>query len=254
MGTLHVLIRLRSFGLACACSLLAACTSVPPIGMPGARYVPSPNFDARRPNLVVLHHTSSATLNAALKTLTSPARQVSAHYLIGRDGRIVQLVDERQRAWHAGVSWWGGFTDINSASIGIELDNTGHEPFPDAQIDALLRLLGNLRDRYRIPVANYVGHADVAPGRKVDPSAWFPWERLARQGFGLWCDPPWPPAPAGFDLSLALTALGYDPAAPDASRSAFLLHFAHAAPLDAHQQQALAACLVREQALAMPAR
>lgn len=231
--------------------MLAACSSLPPIGMPGARFVPSPNFNTRQPNLVVIHHTGDATLEATLRVLTSPSRKVSAHYLIGRDGQIVQLVDERNRAWHAGVAWWGGFTDINSASIGIELDNTGHEPYADVQIDALLKLLGDLRERYRIPVANYIGHADIAPGRKVDPSAWFPWERLAQQGFGLWCEfSNLLPAPAGFDLATGLTALGYSPAKPQASQSSFLLHFAHAAPLDIEQQRALTACLLRQRAQA----
>lgn len=231
--------------------MLAACTSLPPIGMPGARFVPSPNFDARRPNLVVIHHTSDATLKEALRTLTSPSHRVSAHYLIGRDGQLVQLVDERYRAWHAGAAWWGGHTDINSASIGIELDNNGYEPYADVQIEALLKLLDDLRERYRIPVANYVGHADIAPGRKVDPSAWFPWDRLAHQNFGLWCEPSsLSPAPAGFDLAMALTALGYNPATPEASQTAFLLHFAHAAPLDVGQQNALAACLLRKRAQA----
>lgn len=227
--------------------MLAACTSLPPIGMPGARFVASPNFNARQPNLVVIHHTGDAALEATLRVLTSPSRKVSAHYLIGRNGQVVQLIDERNRAWHAGVAWWGGFTDINSASIGIELDNNGHEPYADMQIEALLKLLADLRERYRIPMANYVGHADIAPGRKVDPSAWFPWERLAQQGFGLWCESSsLLPAPVGFDLAMALTALGYNPATPDASQSAFLLHFAHAAPLDVEQQRALAACLLRE--------
>lgn len=239
------MIYLRSLSLAVICAMLAACSSLPPIGMPGAHFVPSPNFNARQPNLVVIHHTSDETLADTLRTLTSPSSQVSAHYLIGRDGQIVQLVDERNRAWHAGVAWWGGFTDLNSASIGIELDNNGHEPYAEAQIEALLKLLGDLRERYRIPVANYVGHADIAPGRKTDPNAWFPWDRLARQGFGLWCEPSTlSPAPAEFDLTMALTALGYNPATPEASQAAFLLHYAQAAPLDIRQQQALAACLL----------
>jgi N-acetylmuramoyl-L-alanine amidase len=236
----------RSLVLAGACALLTSCTSVPPLGMAGVPFVPSPNFDQRRPNLVILHHTGDRTLEEAQRTLTSPARKVSAHYLIGRDGRIVQLVDERQRAWHAGLAWWDGLSDVNSASIGIELDNDGHEPFAEPQIQALLRLLADLRERYRIPVANFIGHSDVAPGRKVDPSAWFPWGRLARQGFGLWCDPPLPAAPAGFDLALAFDALGYDPSTPEATRQAFLLHYAHGATLEARQLKALAYCLVQK--------
>ena len=103
--------------------------------------VPSPNHNARRPNFVILHDTSNSTVDRALRTLTDPAREVSAHYLIGRDGTLYQLVDESRRAWHAGASYWGGDTDLNSASIGIELDNTGAEPYSEAQILSLLDLL-----------------------------------------------------------------------------------------------------------------
>ena len=228
---------------------LSACAPLAPQPGEDIRRVPSPNFDARRPNLVVVHHTSNDSVDRALVTLTSPERKVSAHYLIGRDGAIVQLVEENQRAWHAGLSWWGGMTDVNSVSIGIELDNNGDEPFADVQIDALLGLLATLQQRYAIPRANFVGHADVAPGRKADPSVWFPWQSLAAQGFGLWCDAPWPPAPAGFDLSLALTALGYSPLTPDASRRAFLLHHANGdETLPEEAQRALALCLLNQRA------
>ena len=181
-----------------------------------------------------------------MHTLTSPARKVSAHYLIGRDGSIVQLVGENARAWHAGKSWWGGFTDINSVSLGIELDNNGFEPFADAQIDALLTLLADIHQRYHIPAANFIGHADVAPTRKDDPSAFFPWKRLADQGFGLWCDAPLVPAPMGFDVELALTAIGYDPSTPEASRQAFRLHFMHGDPVpSAAAEKAMAFCLLQ---------
>lgn len=227
-------------------TLLAACAGPTPKGMAGTPFVASPNFDERRPNIVVLHHTGGNTQQGALNTLTSSARQVSAHYLIGRQGDIVQLVDERQRAWHAGASWWNGQNDINSNSIGIELDNNGTEPFSEPQIQALLRLLADLQARYRLPGANFVGHADVAPGRKVDPSPWFPWSRLAQQGFGLWCDLPQPDAPVGFELNTGLMALGYDPRVPDKSQQAFLLHFAAGKPLDIRQQKALAYCLLQQ--------
>src|SRR5690606_37171317 len=153
----------------------------------------------RRPGYVILHHTTNDDVERALRTLTDPAREVSAHYVIARTGEVYQLVDERHRAWHAGRSQWGGDYDLNSSSIRIELDNSGDEPFPSAQIDALLRLLADIRSRYGLPPANVLAHADVAPGRKVDPSAWFPWRLLAQHGFGLWCDPPFPPAPEGFD-------------------------------------------------------
>ncbi|MBK1681387.1 hypothetical protein CKO20_13510 [Rhodocyclus tenuis] len=203
---------------------LAACAPLAPQQGAGT-WVPSPNFDQRRPNYVILHQTSNDNTQRALATLTDPRRKVSAHYLIGRDGTVLQLVDENARAWHAGASWWGGSTDLNSASLGIELDNTGDEPFAEAQIVALLALLDELRSRHRIPAANFLAHGDVAPGRKVDPSAFFPWQRLARHGFGLWCDAPPPAAPPGFDPALGLRALGYDPLKPVAARQAFRRHF-----------------------------
>src|SRR5512143_1087954 len=143
---------------------------------------PSPNFNERRPNLVVLHHTGSDTAERALRTLSSPALEVSAHYLVGRDGTVYQLVDERARAWHAGAARWGAITDVNSSSLGIELVNDGEEPYAEPQIVALLALLADIRQRYRIPAANFIGHADVAPRRKVDPGRNFPWQRLAEQG------------------------------------------------------------------------
>lgn len=163
----------------------AACAPLPPGQSPDALWRPSPNHDLRRPNFVVLHQTSNNSVDRALATLTDPQREVSAHYLVGRDGTVIQLVDENRRAWHAGKSWWGGSTDLNSASIGIELDNTGEEIFAEAQIAALLTLLDELRIRYRIPWFNYLAHGDVAPARKVDPSRLFPWRRLAEHGFGL---------------------------------------------------------------------
>lgn len=220
---------LRRRGVAAVASALlalslAACAPLAPQQGEGG-WRPSPNFDQRQPNYVILHQTSNDTTQRALATLTDPRRKVSAHYLIGRDGTVLQLVDENARAWHAGASWWGGNTDLNSASLGIELDNTGDEPFAEAQIVALLALLDELRSRHRIPAANFLAHGDVAPGRKVDPSAFFPWQRLARHGFGLWCDAPPPAAPPGFDAVLGLRALGYDPLRPIAARQAFRRHF-----------------------------
>lgn len=244
---------MKRSSLAVLALALAACAPLPQQPGVAVRKVPSPNFDARRPNFVILHHTTNATVDMALATLTDPERKVSAHYLVGRDGAIIQLVEEGNRAWHAGLSWWGGNTDVNSASIGIELDNDGFEPFADAQIDALLVLLADIRWRYDIPRANFLGHADVAPDRKTDPSAWFPWQKLAERGFGLWCDAPWPPAPPGADLLTALTALGYSPFVPEASRSAFLLH--HAAgndTLSADEERALAFCLLGKRINAYP--
>jgi len=227
---------------------LAACAPLPPGQGRGAIWQPSPNFDQRRPNFVILHQTTNDNAAKALATLTDPQRRVSAHYLIGRDGALMQLVDEAVRAWHAGESWWGGLTDLNSASIGIELDNTGDEAFAEAQIVALLALLEELRTRYGIPAANYLAHGDVAPARKVDPSRLFPWQRLAAQGFGLWCEMPPPAAPAGFDALLGLQALGYDIAAPAPARAAFRRHFA-ASDADAElapDEQALLHCLLQK--------
>lgn len=226
---------------------LGACAPLPSGQGGEARWQPSPNFDQRRPNFVILHQTSNDTVEKALATLTDPLRKVSAHYLIGRDGSVIQLVDESARAWHAGESWWGGNTDLNSASIGIELDNTGDEPFADAQISALLAVLDGLRERYRIPWTNYLAHGDVAPGRKVDPSRWFPWQRLAQHGFGLWCETPPASAPPGFDTLTGLQALGYDIVSPEAARTAFRRHFTASDGNDelAPAEQALLYCLLQ---------
>jgi N-acetylmuramoyl-L-alanine amidase len=205
--------------------LLAACAPMPAGQGRDALWRPSPNVDQRRPNFVILHQTTNDTVGKALATLTDPQRKVSAHYLIGRDGGLIQLVDESARAWHAGESRWGGMSDLNSASIGIELDNTGEEPFAEAQIVTLLSLLADLRERYKIPAANVLAHGDVAPTRKVDPSRFFPWRRLAQAGFGMWCDTPPASAPAGFDATLGLRALGYDTTVAAAARAAFRRHF-----------------------------
>jgi N-acetylmuramoyl-L-alanine amidase len=250
--TVAVRMNMAAFWATVLAVALSACTSPAPRTLvdTAIRVEASPNFDARRPNLVVLHHTGDSTLDEALSTLTDPDRKVSAHYLIERDGQVVRLVEEQERSWHAGLSWWGGNTDINSSSIGIELDNDGFESFADAQIDALLLLLADILQRHNIPGANVVGHADIAPGRKVDPSARFPWRRLAAHGFGLWCNAPFPPAPSGFDLTLALAALGYSPATPEASRQAFLLHHAGEREiLTDEQEKALAYCLFNRKSL-----
>jgi N-acetylmuramoyl-L-alanine amidase len=226
----------------------AACAPLPErAGIP-TRWAPSPSFDQRRPNFVILHHSGSGAAALALRTLTDPARRVSAHYLVSRDGTIYQLVDERARAWHAGASYWGGTRDVNSASLGIEVDNDGSEPFPAVQIDALLRLLKDIDARHRIPTANYLGHGDVAPGRKVDPSVLFPWRTLAGSGFGLWCDPPFPPPPGNFDAILGLEALGYDVRDADAAVGAFKRHFAadQSAPLMTDEDRDRLYCLLRK--------
>jgi N-acetylmuramoyl-L-alanine amidase len=156
---------------------------------------PSPNFNARRglPDMLVLHYTGMPTGEAALERLRDPAAEVSAHYLVEEDGRIFVLVPEERRAWHAGRGAWQGETDINAASIGIEIVNPGHEfgyrAFPDAQIDAVIALTADIRSRWSIPDARIIAHSDLAPQRKEDPGELFPWKRLAQAGHGLWFEP-----------------------------------------------------------------
>ena len=194
----------------------------------------------------MLHHTSDQTAEQSLRTLTTPGRGVSAHYLIGRDGRVYGLVDEKARAWHAGEGAWGSVTDLNSVSIGIELDNNGAEPFPDVQIDALIALLHAVKARHNIPRANVIGHGDLAPGRKVDPSHFFPWRRLAENGFGMWCDAPYPAVPAGIEDALLLQAIGYSTWNFDAAVAAFKRRFApdDPSPKMTERDRAIAYCLV----------
>ena len=152
---------------------------------------PSPNRDERAlpVSMVVLHYTGMRTGQEALDRMCDPEAKVSAHYMIDEDGTVTQLVPEDKRAWHAGKSYWRGITDVNSASIGIELVNPGHEwgyrPFPEDQMGALLPLLADIVDRHNIPRANIVGHSDVAPARKQDPGELFDWDRLARLRLAL---------------------------------------------------------------------
>lgn len=193
-------------------SLLTACVHAPaPERNPLAEWVPSPNHEPRRPILIVIHATEQASVQRSLDTLRSRNRggPVSAHYLIGRDGSRYQLVADDQRAWHAGVGRWGTITDVNSVSIGIELDNDGTAEFPPAQIDSLLVLLTDLCDRLRIPRTQIVAHSDFAPARKRDPNALFPWQQLAEAGFGIWPAADAPPVPPGFDPWQALQLIGY---------------------------------------------
>ncbi|MDR1351128.1 MAG: N-acetylmuramoyl-L-alanine amidase [Zoogloeaceae bacterium] len=237
------------------CLLQAACVPLQPrLGSAAALWRPSPNFEPRRANYVILHHTSNDTLAYALAVLTHPLSGVSSHYLIGRDGQALQLVDESQRAWHAGASMWSGQTDMNSASIGIELDNTGSEPVPPAQIETRIAMVSDHPRRQANTPPNVRGHADIAPERKSDPSALFPWRQLAEAGFGLWCDPPYPPPPENFDALLGLKALGYDTRNPTAAITAFKRHFA---PNDADaelntENRALLYCLLQSSEKPLP--
>ncbi len=168
-----------------------------------ARFVASPNHGPRRghgaPNCLILHYTGMSTGGGALGLLTDPASEVSAHYLIWEDGRIDQLVAENRRAWHAGKAVWKGESDLNSASIGIEIVNPGHDgglpPFPERQIAATIALARDLCSRLKISPERVLGHSDVAPLRKRDPGEAFPWEALWRGGVGHWV-PAAPPSGA----------------------------------------------------------
>ncbi|RZJ05780.1 MAG: N-acetylmuramoyl-L-alanine amidase [Brevundimonas sp.] len=159
------------------------------------RDAPSPNFDTRRapPDMLVLHYTGMRTAEDAVARLRDPEAKVSAHYVVDEDGAILRLVNEERRAWHAGRGAWQGETDCNAASIGIEIVNPGHEfgyrAFPDAQIDAVVSLVSDIRTRWTIADTRIIGHSDLAPDRKQDPGELFPWKRLASVGHGLWFDP-----------------------------------------------------------------
>lgn len=207
-------------------AVLAGCAHQAPRN-PMAQWVPSDNYDERRPVVIVLHYTEQDSVEQSLRTLRSrnSGGPVSSHYLVGDDGAIYQLVADRHRAWHAGGGRWGTITDLNSASIGIEIDNDGREPFTEPQVAALLRLLDDLTTRLRIPRAQVIGHSDLAPTRKIDPGALFPWRRLAEAGFGIWPADDAPPAPPGFDAMRALRLVGYPVDDPDAAVRAFRLRF-----------------------------
>ncbi|WP_448657433.1 N-acetylmuramoyl-L-alanine amidase [Sphingomonas sp. CJ99] len=194
---------------------------------------PSPNFNDRRLpiSMIVLHYTGMADADVALARLRDPDAQVSAHYLVEEDGRIHRLVAEEHRAWHAGRAHWRGITDVNSASIGIEIVNPGHEfgyrPFPDEQVASVVRLVHAIKDRYDLTRGNIVGHSDVAPARKMDPGELFPWGKLARLRLALprptrnLVDPGW--SDAGF--LLALERFGYDVGDAQAAVTAFQRRF-----------------------------
>ena len=186
----------------------------------GKYWVGTTNFNLRKPNYVVIHHTAQDSTVQTLRTFTLPRTQVSAHYVIGRDGRVYHMLNDYLRAWHGGVARWGNTTDLNSCSIGIELDNNGTEPFAELQMTSLLHILTGLKKEYGIPTANFIGHADIAPSRKNDPSARFPWKRLADRGFGLWYDAGPLPSPAGYapfgpDSAAALTGRLLAPRLPE---------------------------------------
>ncbi len=188
-------------------------------------WISTVNFNLRKPNFIIIHHTAQDSLAQTLKTFTITKPQVSAHYVISDDGKVVQMVNDYLRAWHGGNSSWGKNTDINSASIGIELDNNGFEPFSDQQIISLLALLTKLKKDYNIPTQNIIGHSDIAPSRKTDPSKLFPWKLLALNEFGIWPDDVMEPAPLNFNVEQALRIIGYNTKNLSAAIAAFKLHF-----------------------------
>ncbi|MGY5845998.1 N-acetylmuramoyl-L-alanine amidase [Salegentibacter sp. HM20] len=228
----------------------------------GEYRVGTTNFNLRKPNYVVIHHTAQDSVAQTLRTFTLPRTNVSSHYVIGRDGEVYHMLNDYFRAWHGGIGQWGNNTDLNSSSIGIELDNNGFEEFSEAQIASLIGVLKILKEDYKIPAKNFIGHSDIAPSRKVDPNKTFPWERLAEEGFGLWYDEAevnelkmeweiFPPnrlkhfpaqglaqriplldvlvfpemIPNNFNINLALKTIGFDISNPEAARKAFKLHF-----------------------------
>jgi len=193
----------------------------------------TPNFNERKTNVVdmiVLHYTGTESLNDAITRLCRKKYEVSAHYLVAKNGDIYQMVAEEYRAWHAGVSYWRGETDINSRSIGIEIENKGHdygyEDYPDIQIASVVGLCKNLIEKYGIKPLNIVGHSDIAPSRKKDPGEKFPWRLLAMNGIGVY-----PSADEliavsdGFDWAKTLNAIGYDISDIDNAVVAFKRHY-----------------------------
>jgi N-acetylmuramoyl-L-alanine amidase len=191
--------------------------------------------------MVVIHYTAMKDAASALARLCDPAAEVSAHYLVARDGTCWQMVDEAARAWHAGAGAWGPVTDVNSRSIGIELDNDGHTPFAAALMDRLEPLLADMMARWRIPPERVIGHACMAPDRKQDPGVRFDWARLGRQGLALLTPAPLPAVPG--DFAAHARAVGYPDATSDAVMEAFRARFRPAArgPLDATDAGIMAA-------------
>jgi N-acetylmuramoyl-L-alanine amidase len=187
-------------------------------------FIGSVNFGIRKPNYVIIHHTAQTSLDQTVKTFTLTRTEVSAHYVVSRDGKVVHMVNDYLRSQHAGLGKWGNDTDLNSTSLGIELDNNGDEPYSDAQIKSLLSLLGTLKRKYNIPAANFIGHADIAPKRKPDPNK-FPWKILAEKGYGLWYDKVLKMPPENFDAVVALRIIGYDTSNLGAAVTAFKRHF-----------------------------
>ena len=189
-------------------------------------WIGTTNFGMRKPNFVIIHHTAQNSCEQTLQTFTLPHTGVSAHYVICKDGTVHHMLNDYLRAWHAGAGAWGNDKDINSSSIGIELDNNGFDSFPPVQINSLITLLDTLKKRYNIPAANFIGHADIAPTRKDDPNVTFPWQLLSQNGYGIWYDDTSKISiPANFNCIQALRIMGYSVRDSAAAIEAFKRHF-----------------------------
>lgn len=208
---------------------------------------PSPNFNDRRDgkkiSMLVLHYTGMKSAEAALDRLCDPDAQVSAHYCVNEQGQVFQLVEEQKRAWHAGIGYWRGEKDINSASIGIEIVNPGHEfgyiPFPPEQMQAVIQLSADIVARHAIKPFNVIGHSDIAPARKEDPGELFDWESLAQQGAGIWAAGISSPISNEMGLLSLLSDIGYDVEGHSASEviTAFQRHWRADLLTGAYDQQ-----------------
>ncbi|MEI2738989.1 MAG: N-acetylmuramoyl-L-alanine amidase [Chitinophagaceae bacterium] len=208
----------------------------------GLRYatdwVGTTNLSMRRPNFVIIHHTAQNSCEQTLQTFTLPRTQVSSHYVICKDGTVHHMLNDLLRAHHAGVSKWGNTTDLNSSSIGIELDNNGFEPFAEAQMNSLLLLLDRLKKAYSIPSSNFIGHGDIAPTRKNDPNWRFPWKLLSEKGFGYWYDDAANvELPANFNHLNALRIVGYDIKDTNAAIVGFKRHWLQDTTRGLNEQQ-----------------
>lgn len=189
-------------------------------------FVGTTNLSMRRPSYVIIHHTAQNSCDQTLRTFTLPRTQVSAHYVICRDGTVYHMLNDLLRAHHAGVSRWGNASDINSSSIGIELDNNGFEYFSEAQLNSLTTLLGRLKKAFNIPASNFIGHGDIAPTRKNDPNWRFPWKQLSEQGYGLWYgDTTGVTLPPTYDPIVSLRIIGFDVKDTNAAIVGFKRHW-----------------------------
>jgi len=198
--------------------------TIPVMSLDSQFFIGSVNFGIRKPNFIILHHTAQASTDQTIKTFILKSTGTSAHYVVGRDGKVVHMVNDYLRANHAGAAKWGNETDLNSCSLGIEIDNNGNEPYSEVQINSVISLIAMLTKKYNIPAANVIGHADIAPKRKIDPNK-FPWKKLADRGFGLWYDAVLQIPPVTFDSVAALRIIGYDVSNLPAAITAFKRHF-----------------------------